>query len=195
MRVVAIEDALVERFGHDPRSRYVETFWLSTLGPSTLLLLRHLCDGLTASPEGFALDRATCAFQLGLGDRDGKNGPFQRAFSRLEQFGLAATKGDNFAVRRAIPSLPQRFVLRLPAALRSAHDRWSVNQSEVGVSVLEELRRRARIIAMALTEIGDSQLAIGDQLVGWGFHPSIAFEATQHAMQATAAPGIGASAS
>lgn len=188
LRIEPFDDALVERLGHDPRSRYVETFWLGTLGPSTLLLLRHLSDGLAAAPGGFDLDLSVCAVQLGLGDRDGKNGPFQRAFARLEQFGLAARRGNAFAVRRAIPNVPQRFVLRLPAPLRAAHEHWNVDRSEVGTSVLEELRRRSRLVAVALSEIGDSPQAIGDQLVAWGFHPSLASEATAWMNVATGAP-------
>jgi hypothetical protein len=31
-------DPIVDTLGHDPRSRYVESFWLPTLGPSTLQL-------------------------------------------------------------------------------------------------------------------------------------------------------------
>ena len=29
-------DPLIDRLGHDPRSAYVEQFWLSVLGPSTV---------------------------------------------------------------------------------------------------------------------------------------------------------------
>jgi len=28
-------DPLIDRLGHDPRTRYVERFWLGILGPST----------------------------------------------------------------------------------------------------------------------------------------------------------------
>ena len=29
-------DALIDTLGYDPRSRYVETFWLPTLGPPSI---------------------------------------------------------------------------------------------------------------------------------------------------------------
>ena len=29
-------DELIDTLGHDPRSRYVEDFWLGTLGPTTI---------------------------------------------------------------------------------------------------------------------------------------------------------------
>ena len=34
LAVVAWPDPVVERFGHAPRSVYVETYWLPILGPS-----------------------------------------------------------------------------------------------------------------------------------------------------------------
>ncbi len=43
-------DPVVDTLGHDPRSRYVETFWLPTLGPTALLLLRHLADRFDRNP-------------------------------------------------------------------------------------------------------------------------------------------------
>src|SRR3974377_617260 len=52
---VAWEDRALEVVGFDPRSLYVETFWLPILGPSAILLLRRLADRLEAAPSGFAL--------------------------------------------------------------------------------------------------------------------------------------------
>ena len=40
-------DPLIDTIGHDPRSLYVETFWLPTLGPTVLLLMRHLATAST----------------------------------------------------------------------------------------------------------------------------------------------------
>ncbi len=39
-------DAVIDRVGHDPRSAYVERFWLGILGPPTV----------PSTPEGFTLD-------------------------------------------------------------------------------------------------------------------------------------------
>src|SRR5688572_3024262 len=44
--------------GHDPRSPYVERFWLGVLGPSTTWLLRCLAYGFDGQPDGFDLDLA-----------------------------------------------------------------------------------------------------------------------------------------
>src|SRR2546423_1106786 len=49
-------DEVIDTVGLDPRSYYVETFWLGVLGPSTTWLLRRLVNGLEASPAGFELD-------------------------------------------------------------------------------------------------------------------------------------------
>ena len=35
-------DPVIDRLGHDPRSPYVEQFWLGVLGPSTTWLMRRL---------------------------------------------------------------------------------------------------------------------------------------------------------
>ncbi len=57
-------DGVIDALGHDPRSLYVERFWLGILGPSTTWLLRHLASGLDASPGGFDLDLAQTAQAL-----------------------------------------------------------------------------------------------------------------------------------
>ena len=46
LHVLRWHDPLIDRLGHDPRSRYVERLWLEILGPSTTLVLRVLADAL-----------------------------------------------------------------------------------------------------------------------------------------------------
>ena len=36
------QDPVIDELGHDPRSAYVEKFWLPVLGPSTIWFLRRL---------------------------------------------------------------------------------------------------------------------------------------------------------
>ncbi|HZB70494.1 MAG TPA: hypothetical protein VE395_00045, partial [Acidimicrobiales bacterium] len=48
-------DPVIDAVGVDPRSAYVERFWLGILGPSTTWLLRRLAAGLEAEPAGFSL--------------------------------------------------------------------------------------------------------------------------------------------
>src|SRR5438309_3248591 len=82
-------DQVIDALGHDPRSRYVEEFWLGILGPSTTWLLRRLAAGLEAQPAGFDLELADTARALGLGGRGGRHSPFVRALARCCQFDLA----------------------------------------------------------------------------------------------------------
>src|SRR6266550_6827734 len=89
-----LADAVIDQHGLDPRSSYVEMFWLGILGPSTTWLLRRLVDGLERSPDGFDLPLADTARSLGLGDRGGRHSPFMRALARVCQFDLAQMHSD-----------------------------------------------------------------------------------------------------
>src|SRR5438270_9744313 len=93
-------DAVIDTVGHDPRSAYVEQFWLGVLGPSTTWLMRRLAAELEVQPAGFSLDLADTARALGLSDKGGRNSPFVRALTRVCQFDLAQAQGDDvLAVR------------------------------------------------------------------------------------------------
>src|SRR3954468_992994 len=58
LHVTPWPDPVIDALGHDPRSLYVEQFWLGILGPSTTWLLRRLVAGLEAEPAGFELPLA-----------------------------------------------------------------------------------------------------------------------------------------
>jgi hypothetical protein len=119
-------DPVVEAVGHDPRSPYVEQFYLALLGPTLTFLLRRLADGLDAWPDGFEADTADLAEALGLATvPGGRHGPFARALTRAVRFGLATPRAGGLAVRRMLPPLTQRQIARLPALLRDAHEQWS----------------------------------------------------------------------
>src|SRR6187399_2652384 len=53
LTVVAWFDPFLAQQGYDPRSAYVERFWLGVLGPSATWLLRRLARGLDSHPDGF----------------------------------------------------------------------------------------------------------------------------------------------
>ena len=46
IRIEAWDDPVIDRLDHDPRSTYVETYWLGILGPGACWLLRGLADRL-----------------------------------------------------------------------------------------------------------------------------------------------------
>ncbi|MFV1991675.1 MAG: hypothetical protein ACC652_13155, partial [Acidimicrobiales bacterium] len=52
--------------GFDPRSAYVERYWLGILGPATTLLIRHLAVALDRSPHGTTIEVSDTARSLGL---------------------------------------------------------------------------------------------------------------------------------
>jgi hypothetical protein len=169
-------DEVIDRLGHDPRSPYVELFWLGVLGPSTTWLLRRLAAGLEAEPAGFELPLAATARALGLGDRNGRNSPFMRALTRCCQFGLAqAHDRSTLAVRRKLPPLNRRQLVRLPEHLQQAHERWQVHQLRPEA---EQVLRRARHLALSLLELGEDVESTERQLHRWRFHPALAREAT-----------------
>jgi hypothetical protein len=122
-------DPVVETAGVDPRSRYVERFWLPVLGPSATFLLRRLADDLAEHPEGFALDVAAAASGLGLNPALGPRSPMGRAFGRLGRFGVLRPARPGIAVRRALSTLPRRLVVRLPPLLHDEHEQWVASRA------------------------------------------------------------------
>ena len=166
----------IDALGHDPRSHYVETYWLGILGPSTTWLLRRLVAGLEASPSGFDLPLAETARRLGLGDKGGRHSPFMRSLTRLVQFDLAQSQGDPvLAVRRKVPPLNRRQVMRLPASLQAEHQ--ALQEANLRTPAVERLRRRGRQLALSLLELGEDLEAAERQLLRWRYHPALAREA------------------
>lgn len=168
-------DPVIDSLGHDPRSNYVETYWLSVLGPSTTWLLRRLTSSFEASPAGFELPLADTARSLGLGDKGGRSSPFMRALARLVQFDLAQHQGDDvLAVRRKVPPLNRRQVQRLPATLQAAHQ--ALQDADLHTPAVEQQRRRGRQLALSLLELGEDLEATEHQLLRWRYHPVLARE-------------------
>ncbi|MGQ0823943.1 MAG: hypothetical protein ACT4OX_02740 [Actinomycetota bacterium] len=188
-------DPVVDILGHDPRSLYAETFWLPTLGPTALLLLRHLADRFERQPNGVALPIADTAAALGLGPRQGENSPLLRTLARLVQFELAhRASPEAFAVRRALPPVHRRHVRRLPAALQARHAEWIADQTPNGP--VDLARRRARRVALTLFAQGEPIDAVERALHTAGFHPALAHEGVRWAkaryQEITAADGAAA---
>ena len=119
-------DSVLDQVGHDPRSPYVERFWLGVLGPSSVVFLRKLAAELEANPAGFDLPLAETARTLGLGMRGGRNSPFLRTINRCAQFRMVhLEENDNVLLaRRKLPPLNRGQVGRLPDEVRAQHDRW-----------------------------------------------------------------------
>jgi hypothetical protein len=176
-------DDAIDSLGFDPRSRYVELFWLGILGPSTTWLLRRLAAELEASPAGFHLPLTDTARALGLGHMGGRHSPFVRALGRLCQFDLAQA-GDGpepaLAVRRKVPPLSRRQLVRLPDHVQAAHRAWQ--EAELRTPAHDQLRRRCRQLALSLFELGEDVESTERQLARWRFHPALCREATAWAL-------------
>ncbi|MBO0728736.1 MAG: hypothetical protein J2P57_05725 [Acidimicrobiaceae bacterium] len=175
-------DEVIERLGFDPRSAYVERFWLGIVGPSGTWLLRRLAAGFDQAPEGYELPLGDTARAIGLGDRNGRNSPFLRTVNRLLQFDLAqSTSPSELWVRKRVPPLNQRQLTRLPPAMQDEHARWQASQLREPAA--DAQRRRGRQLALSLFELGEDLEEAERQLLRWRYHPAMAREAAAWAWE------------
>lgn len=177
-------DSVLDRVGVDPRSQYVERFWLPLLGPSSVLLLRRLATELEASPDEVQLGVEATAKALGLGMRGGRSSPFLRTVQRCCQFHLTQLEEENgvLLARRKLPPLSRPQVNRLPEHLQRSHAEWQeaeISTKDDG----ERQRHRARHLALSLLMLGEDVESTERQLARWRFHPAVAREAVAWALQ------------
>jgi hypothetical protein len=180
LHVLPWPDDVIDNVGHDPRSTYVEEYWLGILGPSTVWLMRRFAAGFEYSPEGFDLDLAETARSLGLGDRSGRHSPFVRSINRTIQFGLAQLAGqDALAVRRRVPPLNRARLCRLSPALQARHAAWQEQQLQIPAG--EHQLNRARQLALSLMDLGEDYGAAERQLLRWRYPSPLARQAVEWA--------------
>ena len=169
-------DDVIDALGFDPRSQYVETFWLSQLGPSTTWFMRRVAAGLDQNPGGYTLVLGDTAQSLGLSESGRRKSAFVRAVTRTIKFGLAYAEGpDVLRVRRRLPPLSRCQIEHLPDALRAAHDRWQEEQLQSPGS--DRQRRQARLLALSMIEMGDELDAAERRLAELRYHPGLAHDA------------------
>lgn len=174
-------DEVLDHAGLDPRSSYVEDYWLPVLGPSTVWLLRRLAAGFEYCYEGFDLDLDETARSLGLGDRSGRHSPFVRAVNRTVQYNLARLTGpDELTVRRRLPPLNRHMLRRLSPALQARHQSWQDEQVQLPVS--EHQVRRARKLALSLLDLGEDYGGAERQLLRWRYPATVAADALMWAL-------------
>jgi hypothetical protein len=185
-------DSVIDEVGHDPRSAYVERFWLGVLGPSSVVLLRRLAAELESSPSGFTLPLEETARTLGLGTRGGRNSPFLRTITRCGQFRLVHFDESSATIlaRRKLPPLTRGQVGRLPEHLQQQHQEWQANPAQADA----RQRVRGRRLALSLFELGEGVETAESQLLRWRFPPALARDATawawrRHAEARAAADG------
>jgi hypothetical protein len=197
LRVLPWLDPVVDDAGYDPRSRYVELFWLGVLGPTATWLIRRLAAGLDRSPEGFDLDLEQTAREMGLSYHAGRSSPFSKAMQRCVMFGLAhpvahtavtpgAAPGPGLAVRRRVPPVTSRHVQRMPVTLQAAHHDW-----QCAVVPLDELTR-AHTLATTMLDLGDDATVIEHRLVAVGVSAAVAAEVADNALRLVRSAPTGA---
>lgn len=174
LMIVPWHDPVVDAVGFDPRSTYVELFWLNVLGPTATWLLRRLVTGLDRYPLGYELDLDETARALGLGYTPGTSNPFIRALQRCTMFGVAQSFTGGMAVRRRIPPVSARHLGRMPPHLRAAHAEWMMRPP----SPDDANRERARLLAEAMMAAGDEAALVERQLLAVGVPPSAAADVT-----------------
>jgi hypothetical protein len=182
--VVPWTDEVVDPVGFDPRSQYVELFWLNVLGPTATWLMRRMVTGLDVYPGGYELDLRETAGALGLSYSPGTSNPFIRALNRCVLFGAAQPISGGLAVRRRLPPVTTRHLQRMPEHLRRAHASWTrtvVDQTEL---------ERGLVLAAAMVAVGDDLDVVERQLLGLGVPPHAALAALAASRRApAAAPG------
>lgn len=174
LMVVPWYDPVVDAVGYDVRSQYVELFWLNVLGPTATWILRRLALGFDRYPLGYELDLDETASALGLSYTAGTANAFMRSLNRCVLFGVSQPTGGGLAVRRKVPPVATRHLLRMPPHLRQAHQQWSVPITRISLADLE----RAKVLAEAMVETGDDPDTVERQLLALGVAPAAAIEAT-----------------
>lgn len=185
--IVPWADPVVDGVGHDPRSIYVEQFWLSVLGPSAVWVMRLFASGFDRQPDGYELDVADAARTLGLSVAKGPTSPFGRAINRCVMFGMAMARSDGWAVRRRMPTITARHLQRLPEPVQERHGDWTRPTLR-----LDELER-AHALATAMLDAGDDPGVLAPQLVAVGISPVAAEQTRQLLLTSRASTSDGMS--
>lgn len=178
--VVPWRDPVVDALGFDPRSTYVERFWLPLLGPTSTWLLRRFAVEFDGHPEGFSLDTRDAARSIGLGNKAGRGGPFRRSVDRIVRFGVARhEEHDILAVRVRVPPLSRSQVRQLSRPLQGHHQRWQEDQLRRSSHPASE--HHAARLARSLLDVGASPVEVESQLRRWNFDEQAARRALQTA--------------
>ncbi len=114
-----------EQWGHHLRSEYVEQFWLPILGPSCLVLARHIGTNFDESTTAYESDTHTMARSIGVAPSQ-----LARVINRLATFGIATcSPGPRrvLALRTHWAPLSAHAAQRLPTHLIELHRETETN--------------------------------------------------------------------
>jgi hypothetical protein len=182
-------DPVLEQVGYDPRSPYVERFWLGTLGPSATWFARYVADRFDRTPDEFVLDFESCAASIGLGRNGSRAGTLPKTLARCCEFRVARMVNRNLIeVRRKLAPLSQRQLSRLTDALRAEHERWMADAPDAARNAV--LTDRARRLALSLLELGEDAEGAERQLERWRFPAQMARDAIDWALDRWRGPTV-----
>lgn len=151
-------DPVVDVRGHDPRSTYVERYWLGVVGPTATWIMRRFAECFDAEPDGFVLDLDQTATSMGLSYAKGVASPFGKALHRCVMFGIAQPLSDGFSVRRRLPTVAQRHLRRLPPDVQAEHDEWARRTVRIDVRDIERRLIDAGLPAAAAVRAAEAAL-------------------------------------
>lgn len=185
-------DHRTDASGHDPRSTYVEEFWLGTLGPTTTWFLRHCATLLDDTDSTFVNLRHT-ATVLGIGHEGGAGSAMAKTLTRACRFRTVRSVGSTtLAVRVRLPQLSHRQVQRLPKPVQRRHAGFVT--ANASPNTLRHQQKRARPLAACLIDHSANIAEMERQLALFRFHPAVVAEAVRWAWgrhQPPAQPGAG----
>lgn len=182
-------DPILDQVGYDPRSPYVERFWLGTLGPSATWFVRYVADRFDRSPDEFVLDFESCAASIGLGRSWHRSKALPRTLARCCEFKVARMVNRSLIeVRPKLGPLSQRQLGRLPDAIRAEHERWMADAPDAARN--EVLTDRARRLALSLLELGEDADSAELQLERWRFPAQMARDAIGWALDRWRGPTV-----
>jgi hypothetical protein len=108
-----------EQWGHHIHSDYVERFWLPVLGPSSIVLARHIGANFDEGGTAYECDTHTMAASIGTSPSQ-----LVRVIHRLVSFGQATYNPGSrriLALRTHWAPLSAHSIKRLPAHLAELH--------------------------------------------------------------------------
>lgn len=92
------------------------TWWTNTLGPSSVLVARHLALYAVEGDVDWPLEELAATFGLGWAQ-------LSHTLDRLARFAIVARHGSTVAVRMMVGPLGQQQIARLPRYLAAAYRR------------------------------------------------------------------------
>jgi hypothetical protein len=142
--------------GVDPRSRYVDHYWIPTLGPTAVCLARALMRMIARRGETVEVQVEHLAAVLGLRPDGDVNGELRAAFRRLDDADIVVVDPEGgLLVRGQFPYLTEEQVAHLPAPLVEAHRSPGSLQAAAGLDATsgrsQALGPHARVLSLAAT--------------------------------------------